>query len=112
MPDNQSQRPESPQLRRLQLPEQGGIRSFLRRAGPIILLVGLICTIGGAISFFSSFGSFEPPHYFWLCFVGIPLMFVGFLLSQFGYMGGGGEIHCRRSRAGGDRYDQLHGRRN
>jgi membrane protease subunit (stomatin/prohibitin family) len=52
-----------------------------------VFVVGLICTIGGMISFFSSFGSFEPPRYFWLCFIGLPLMFAGGVLSQFGFMG-------------------------
>jgi len=87
MPDNHPQRPESPQLRRLQLPEQGGIRSFLRRAGPIILLVGLICTIICLANFFWCSNSHEPPRYFWLGFVGLPLMFFGGVLSQYGFLG-------------------------
>jgi hypothetical protein len=71
----------------LQQPEQNGIRSFLRRIGPLVFIVGLICTLGGMVSFFASFGSFEPPRYFWLCFVGMPLMFVGGVFCQFGFMG-------------------------
>jgi hypothetical protein len=29
----------------------------------------------------------EPPRHFWLAFVGIPLMFVGSVLSMYGFMG-------------------------
>jgi hypothetical protein len=87
MPDQNNQRPDSPLLNRLQTPQQKGARSFLRVLGPVILVAGLICTIGGMVSVFSSFGSFEPPRYFWLCFIGLPLMFVGGVMSQFGFMG-------------------------
>ena len=41
----------------------------------------------GLISFFSAFGSFGPPRYFWCAFVGMPLIAVGAALSKFGYMG-------------------------
>jgi len=34
-----------------------------------------------------SFGSFGMPHYFWLAFIGLPLMFVGGVLCQFGFFG-------------------------
>ena len=87
MPDNDPQRPDSPQLRRLQTPQQGRTRTWLRMAGPVILIVGLVCTVGGTVNVFYRTGSFESPHYFWLCFVGLPLMFVGGVLSQFGFMG-------------------------
>ena len=87
MPENDSERPVSPLLKRLQQPEQDGIRKFLRIAGPVIFLVGLVCAIIAAASLFASAGSFDGPHYFWLGFVGLPLMFVGGVLSQFGFMG-------------------------
>ena len=41
----------------------------------------------GMASFFTSFGSFQPPKYFWCCFVGIPLMGVGLAITKFAYMG-------------------------
>jgi hypothetical protein len=42
----------------------------------------------GMVSFFSSFGSFGgPPEYFWCCFVGMPIMFVGGVMTKFAYMG-------------------------
>ena len=87
MPENDSERPVSPLLKRLQQPEQDGIRKFLRIAGPVIFLVGLVCAIIAAARLFASAGSFDGPHYFWLGFVGLPLMFVGGVLSQFGFIG-------------------------
>ena len=38
-------------------------------------------------SFFASFGSFEPPRYFWCAFVGMPLLFVGIAMCMYGYLG-------------------------
>lgn len=60
---------------------------MLRIAGPLVFAVGLIFTIAGVGSFFLSFGSFEPPRYFWCAFVGLPLMFVGGVMMQFGFLG-------------------------
>ena len=87
MPQDNSPRPVSPELKRLQEPAQNSIRTLLRIAGPVIFLAGLVCTIIGTISFFVSFGSFGMPHYFWLAFIGMPLMFVGVVLCQFGFFG-------------------------
>ena len=88
MPDNQSQRPgDAAELKTAAIAGTEGHSHFFADGRPGGFNRRADFAIGGAISFFSSFGSFEPPHYFWLCFVGIPLMFVGFLLSQFGYMG-------------------------
>ncbi len=87
MKENNSQRPVSPELKRLQTPAQNSIRTVLRIAGPIVFFIGLLCVILGGISFFASFGSFGMPHYFWLAFVGMPLMFLGGVLCQFGFIG-------------------------
>lgn len=87
MPQNDSQGPVSPELKRLEQPAQNSIRAALRIAGPVIFIAGLLCAIIAGVSFFGSFGSFEMPHYFWLGFVGLPLMFVGGVLCQFGFMG-------------------------
>ena len=87
MPQDNSPRPVSPELKRLQEPAQNSIRTLLRIAGSVIFLAGLVCTIIGTISFFVSFGSFGMPHYFWLAFIGMPLMFVGVVLCQFGFFG-------------------------
>lgn len=87
MPQDDLEPKASSQLKRLQQPGQNSIRRGLRIAGPVILLAGLICVIISAVSLFVSAGSFEGPHYFWLGFIGLPLMFVGGVLCQFGFMG-------------------------
>ena len=87
MQENDTPRPVSPELRRLQQPGQNSIRKGLRVAGPAIFLVGLLCFIIAAISLFASAGGGGMPHLFWLGFVGLPLMFVGGVLCQFGFMG-------------------------
>ena len=63
------------------------VRGVLRLVGPIVLGVGVILMIVGLGSFFSSFGTFEPPRYFWCCFLGMPLIMIGLVMSQFGFMG-------------------------
>ena len=68
-------------------PGHTAVRSGLRVAGPLVLGLGLIFLIVGMVSFFSSMGSFEPPRLFWCCFVGMPLMFVGGVMTSTGYMG-------------------------
>ena len=89
MPQNDSNPPRrvSPELKRLQQPGQNSIRTALRIAGPVIFLAGLVCAIIAVVSLFASAGSFDGPHYFWLGFIGLPLMFVGTVLCQFGFMG-------------------------
>ena len=71
----------------LQTPKHSAARSLLRIVGPSIALVGLSFMIVGIVSFFSAIGSFETPRLFWCCFVGMPLLFVGGVLSMFGFMG-------------------------
>jgi hypothetical protein len=71
----------------LQSPQHNTIRTAMRIGGPIIAALGLIFTIVGFGSFFSSFGSFEPPGYFWCAFVGLPLVAVGLVMCKFGYLG-------------------------
>lgn len=85
--DNKSSRPVSPALKRLQQPKQNSIRTMLRIAGPVVFLTGVVCVIIAAVSLFASAGSFDGPHYFWLGFIGLPLMFVGSVLSMYGFMG-------------------------
>jgi hypothetical protein len=71
----------------LKSPQHNTIRTMLRVGGPVVAGLGLIFTIVGFGSFFSSFGSFDPPRYFWCAFVGLPLLFVGFVMCMFGYLG-------------------------
>ena len=83
--DNNSSRPVSPELKRLQEPAQNSIRTTFRIVGPLVFLTGLICVIIAGAELINS--GMEPPRHFWLAFVGMPLMFVGFVLSSYGFMG-------------------------
>ena len=62
-------------------------RAILRTIGPILVAIGLVFAVIGIGSFFSSFGTFGPPRYFWCVFVGMPLIAVGVSISKFAYMG-------------------------
>jgi len=68
-------------------PDQSSAKSVLRVVGPLLFGVGLVFTIAGFGSFFASFGTFEPPRYFWCAFVGLPLVGVGVGISKFAFMG-------------------------
>ena len=68
-------------------PGHDDVRGLLRTVGPVLLLAGLIFMAVGVVSFFSAFGSFGPPRYFWCCFVGIPLMAIGGAVCKFAFMG-------------------------
>lgn len=69
-------------------PDHAALRDTLRTVGPLVVLVGLGFTAVGIGSFFSSFGSFSgPPQYFWCAFVGMPMIAVGGMMCQFGYLG-------------------------
>jgi hypothetical protein len=72
---------------KLQSAQHSNIRTVLRVGGPVIAGVGLLFMIVGVGSFFASFGSFEPPRFFWCAFVGMPLLFVGMVICRFGYVG-------------------------
>lgn len=70
-------------------------RKVLRILGPIILLIGIGFIISGISSFFtmlnqaesSFFGEPEPRNNFGYTFIGMPLVFVGAVMTMFGYMG-------------------------
>ncbi len=68
-------------------PGHNDVRNYLRTLGPALAMLGLIFTAVGMVSFFSAFGSFEPPRYFWCAFVGLPLLAVGIGISKFAYLG-------------------------
>jgi hypothetical protein len=55
--------------------------------GPTLAGIGLVFTVIGFGSFFSSFGTFEPPRYFWCAFVGLPLLVVGLAVSHLAFLG-------------------------
>ena len=68
-------------------PKHNAARSFLRIVGPLVAVVGLIFIAIGLISFFTAFGGHGQPRYFWCGFVGMPLLFVGLVMTKFGYIG-------------------------
>ena len=61
----------------------------MRVGGPVLLVIGLIFTIGGMASFFSAFGNpaAGAPSNFWMAFIGLPLVAVGISLIRAGYLG-------------------------
>jgi len=71
----------------LKSPQHDSIRILLRVGGPIVASLGLVLIAIGIGSFFSSFGSFGPPRFIWCAFLGMPLFFVGAVMTKFGYMG-------------------------
>ncbi|NBI27713.1 zinc ribbon domain-containing protein [Chengkuizengella marina] len=59
-------------------------RKILRIIGPIILFGGILSFVIFMVDLFTLKG-FEQPNYPWLPFVGIPLIFVGLVVSGLGY---------------------------
>jgi len=68
-------------------PKHSTTRLVLRALGPTIAAFGLLFAVIGFGSFFSSFGTFGPPRYFWCAFVGLPLLFVGVAMAMFVFLG-------------------------
>jgi hypothetical protein len=62
-------------------------RNVLRILGFIVLLVGVPLALTGFISFFSAFGTFQPPKYFWCAFIGLPMIGIGIALLKMGFLG-------------------------
>lgn len=71
----------------LQTQKHTKTRSTLRIAGLTSAILGLIFVGFGAADFYSAFGGFGTPKLFWCFFVGMPLLFVGSVLSMLGFMG-------------------------
>jgi len=70
-----------------QLRDQAGVRSGLRVGGAIIAGVGLILTIAGVASFFSSMNSQSMPTHFWMAFIGLPMIGIGTAMLRGGFLG-------------------------
>jgi hypothetical protein len=68
-------------------PRHSQTRDTLRVVGPAVVILGLIFTAIGIGSFFSAFGTFQPPRYFWCAFVGFPLLAVGIAICRFAFLG-------------------------
>lgn len=57
-------------------------KKLIKVIGIIVLIAGISCVATSFIEFFIKFGSFESPKLFFLGFIGMPLIFVGIVLSQ------------------------------
>ncbi len=68
-------------------PNHKSQKSGLRGWGIALIIVGAIFSLIGLGSFFSSFGSFESPKYFWCCFIGLPMLGIGITLVKYSYLG-------------------------
>ena len=69
------------------LRNQSTVRAALRVVGPVLIVVGLGFVVTAAIDFFGAMGSFQGPEKFWMFFVGLPTLVIGFGLTQAGYAG-------------------------
>ena len=67
--------------------DHDNVRDMLRVLGPVGVGIGLIFALVGLGSFFSSFGSFQPPRYFWCAFIGLPFIALGSAICKFAFMG-------------------------
>lgn len=70
-------------------------RNKFRTLGPLILGAGAICMLISLIDFFTFDPFYEEPKYFFLGFVGLPLMAIGFSLTSLGY---GAKVAAYQSR--------------
>jgi RNA polymerase subunit RPABC4/transcription elongation factor Spt4 len=68
-------------------PQHNEKRGILRVIGPLMVVIGLIFLVVGMVSFFASFGGHGSPRLFWCCFVGLPLIWLGSVLSGVGFLG-------------------------
>ena len=62
-------------------------RTKLRVIGVITLLVGIVFMAIGLIDFFAAMSGFGHPKLFGCCFISVPLLFVGLVLTMYGFMG-------------------------
>ncbi len=68
------------------LNEHPKAKKVLRTFGPIILIVGIILLATSLFDFFTA-DMWSPPTLVFLPFIAMPLMFVGSVMTMFGYMG-------------------------
>ncbi|WP_274309683.1 zinc ribbon domain-containing protein [Solibacillus daqui] len=59
-------------------------RNKFRTLGPIVLGAGILCVVIAGIDFFT-LDFFESPKYFYLFFIGLPLLAIGFYFTGLGY---------------------------
>jgi hypothetical protein len=63
------------------------IKKALRVGGLVAFATGAVLFAIGLASFFSAFGGGGPPTLFWCALVGMPLVFAGVAMLQFGFVG-------------------------
>lgn len=68
-------------------PDHESTRNVLRVGGPLLMAVGGLFAIVGAVDFFSAFGGMRPPTLFWCLFLGMPLLAAGFAVTKAGFAG-------------------------
>jgi hypothetical protein len=68
-------------------PKHSTTKTVLRVLGPLIAFIGLMLIVLGVGNLLSTAGTPEPPRYFWLVFVGMPVLFVGIVLCMLGFFG-------------------------
>lgn len=68
-------------------PGHTAIRQTARVVGPLLMLAGVLFIAVALISFFSAFGTFEQPKYFWCFFVGAPLFALGSVITKVAFLG-------------------------
>ena len=74
-------------MQKLESPKHQSARSFLRVAGPLIAVAGLVLMAVGFISFFAAMNGDGSPRYFWCAFLGMPVLFVGIVMCKFAFIG-------------------------
>jgi len=68
-------------------PKHAKVRNVLRIVGPVVLGIGVLFFVAGAVSFFAAFGGSGPPALLWAPFVGMPTMAAGGVMCRYGYVG-------------------------
>jgi hypothetical protein len=74
-------------MQKLESPKHQSVRTFLRFFGPLTAIAGLVLIAIAFISFVGAMSGDGPPRLFWCAFVGMPLLFVGIVMSKFAYIG-------------------------
>ncbi len=67
-------------------PNHKATQGVLRGLGLTLAATGMILTVVGLVSFFRAFGTGQFPQFFWCVIVGLPLLGLGFSISQLGYL--------------------------
>lgn len=79
---------------KLQDPSHQSVRAFLRIAGPVALLLSVMCIGLGFVSFFASFNSMQPPRFYWLAIVGMPLFAIEAAMTSWAFLGAVARYHA------------------